>query len=248
MKNRQNVRSIFLSDAHLGCRHCKAEQLLKFLRAYNTEYLYLVGDFIDGWKMKKGIYWTDDHSFIVRRIIGMMKAGTKVVYIAGNHDEFLRNFLPLAFGHLEIVDEIIHATATGEKILILHGDIFDQITMKAKWLYYLGDTAYSMAMWLNTYYNKIRRYFGFPYWSLSLVLKQNVKKAVNFINSFEHYIVKYTKDKKCNGVLCGHIHHSCIKNLEGINYYNCGDWVESCTALIEHRDGRIELYTDNDIK
>lgn len=199
MKPRINVRSIFISDVHLACHHCKADALLKFLR--------------------------------------------------GNHDEFLRNFIPHTFGHLEVADEVIHETANGNKILVIHRDIFDQITMKAKWLYYLGDTAYSLAMTLNTYYNKIRRMLGFPYWSLSLVLKQNVKKAVNFINSFEHYIAKYTKDKKCDGVICGHIHSATIKEVEGIQYYNCGDWVESCTALIEHESGKIELIsaTDHDV-
>jgi UDP-2,3-diacylglucosamine pyrophosphatase LpxH len=177
-----------------------------------------------------------------------MKSGTKVKYIAGNHDEFLRMFLPSSnLGHLEILDEAIHETVDGRKLLVIHGDIFDQITLKAKWLYYLGDNAYSLAMWINLVYNNMRRKLGKPYWSLSAVLKQNVKKAVNFINSFEHYIALHTKELGCCGVVCGHIHSATIKKFENIDYYNCGDWVESCTAIIEHYDGHMELIDAHEV-
>jgi len=243
-KNREKVRSIFISDVHLGCKYCKAEALLAFLRNTDTETLYLVGDIVDGWKMQKGVYWTDTYSFIVRRIIGMIKDGTKVVYVAGNHDEFLRGFLPNAFGHVELVDEFIHETVDGKKLLIIHGDIFDQLTIRFSWLYHLGDTAYSVAMWINEKINIVRRTLGFKYYSFSMLLKQNVKQAVSFINNFERFIVKHTKENNCQGVICGHIHVPAVKQLDDIEYYNCGDWVESCSVLLEHLDGRMELRID----
>lgn len=238
---REIVRSVFISDLHLGCTYCKSDMLLNFLKNIQPENLYLVGDIIDGWKMKQKIYWNDDYSFIVRRIIGMIKNDTKIIYITGNHDEFLREFCPNVFGHFSVVDEVIHETLDGRKILVIHGDIFDNITSKLKFLYFLGDKAYTFAMWLNHVYNYIRIKFKMPYWSLSSMLKQNVKKAVNFINDFEKFIVDYTKNKNCDGVICGHIHTPVIKELNGITYYNCGDWVESCTAIIEHLDGSFEL-------
>jgi UDP-2,3-diacylglucosamine pyrophosphatase LpxH len=241
MKFRQKVRSVFISDVHLGSRYCKANQLLKFLRSVETEHLYLVGDIIDGWKMKRHLYWNDTYSFIVRRIIGMVKDGTKVVYVAGNHDEFVRKFIPNTFGHVSIVNECVHVTADGRRLLLVHGDMFDMLTIKAKWLYFLGDRANTFAMLLNEIYNKVRALLGRPYWSLSLHLKRNVKKAVNFVNNFEHFIAKHTLENKCVGVVCGHIHTPAIRQIEGIDYYNCGDWVESCTAILEHWDGSLEL-------
>ncbi len=242
MKQRLKVRALFISDVHIGSKHSKAEEFLKFIRSVQPETLYLVGDFIDGWRLRKKFYWNDTYSFIIRRIIGMMKDGTKVKYITGNHDEFLRKFVPSNnLGHLEILDETIHETVDGRRLLVIHGDVFDQLMLKAKWLYYLGDNAYSLAMWCNTICNSVRRKFGLPYWSLSAVLKQNVKKAVNFVNDFEHYIAKHTKELGCCGVVCGHIHTPIIKRFESIDYYNCGDWVESCTAIIEYHDGSMKL-------
>lgn len=168
--------------------------------------------------------------------------GTKVVYLAGNHDEFLRNFLPNTFGHVSIQDEAEHICLDGRKLLVIHGDAFDKLTLNFPWLYHVGDHAYSMAMWLNDKFNYIRRKFGFKYFSLSQYLKNNVKKAVNFINNFEHFIVKHTQLSNCQGVVCGHIHSPVIKTIDDITYYNCGDWVESCTALIENLDGSFEIY------
>jgi len=244
--NREKIRALFVSDLHLGCKHCKASEFLEFIRNIDAEYLYLVGDIVDGWKMKKGIYWDDTYSFIVRRIIGMIKDGTKVVYLAGNHDEFLRKFLPHSFGHFSLKDNEIHTCLDGRKLLVIHGDIFDHFTMKFPWLYRLGDKAYSVAMWMNDVLNYLRRKIGLKYWSLSLLLKQNVKQAVNFVNNFEHFIVKHANLFHCQGVVCGHIHSAAIKKFDEITYYNCGDWVESCTALIEHLDGTFELRDVNE--
>ena len=190
MKNRRKVRSLFISDVHLGCKYAKSAELLNFLKEIDPEYVYLVGDIIDGWKLARKMYWDDNATFVLRRIAGMMKNGSVVFICSGNHDEFLRKFTPQTFGHLHIVDEVIHETADGKKLLVIHGDIFDEVTMKAKWLYFLGDWAYSLMMWFNTKFNAIRRYFGFPYWSLSGFLKQNVKQAVNFINNFIYVIHK----------------------------------------------------------
>jgi len=216
--------------------------LLKFLRSVEPQHLYLVGDIVDAWKWSRsGIYWNDTYSLIIRRILGMMKRGTRITYIAGNHDEFLRKFIPNTFGHIRILDECIHETAKGEKLLITHGDSFDALMLKMKWLYFLGDMGHTMALWVNERYNWIRKLLRLPYWSVSLYLKRNVKKAANFVNDFEHFIAKYTKEKGCSGVVCGHIHTPVIKNIEGITYCNCGDWVESCTAIIETHDGDIEL-------
>lgn len=246
MKFRKKVRSVFISDVHMGSRYCKADQLLKFLRSVETDHLYLVGDIVDGWKMKRHLYWNDTYSFIVRRIIGMVKDGTKVVYVAGNHDEFVRKFVPNTFGHLALVNECVHETADGRRLLLVHGDMFDILTIRAKWLYFLGDHAHSFAMLLNESYNRARALLGMPYWSLSLHLKRNVKKAVNFVNNFEHFIAKHTMEHDCVGVVCGHVHTPAVKHIEGIEYYNCGDWVESCTAIVEHWDGALELIDYNE--
>lgn len=241
---RTKIRTLFISDVHLGSKFCRSQELLLFLRRFDVEQLYLVGDFIDGWQMKRRVSWDDSNSFILRRIFGMIKDGANVVYVAGNHDDFLRNILPASFGHISFVNEIIHTTADGKKFLVIHGDVFD-CTMKFHWLYTLGDRAHHFAMSLNRLYNKIRKLLGKPYWSLSAMLKRNVKEAINFIGKFEHFIAEYTKSKECDGVICGHIHSPAIKTIEGIQYLNCGDWVESCTALIEYPDGKIELVDYN---
>jgi len=236
------VRSIFISDIHLGCRYSKTIELLEFLKCYDTEYLYLVGDIFDGWKLKNNFYWDNNCTFIIRHILGMIKSnGTIVKYVTGNHDEFLREITPCVFGDILIADEFIHTTADNKKLLIIHGDAFDHITKHWKWIYFLGDTAYSFAMFLNQWVNFFRRKLGLQYWSFSSVLKQNVKKAVNYINSFEHFIAKHTLDNDCEGVVAGHIHQPCIKDIDGVKYYNCGDFVENCTAIIENLDGSMEL-------
>jgi UDP-2,3-diacylglucosamine pyrophosphatase LpxH len=242
---RRRVRSIFVSDVHLGCWHSKAELLLSFLKQHTCDHLYLVGDIIDGWKMNRGFRWNDTYTLLIRRIFGMVKHGTLVRYVAGNHDEFLRNYMDelqtALTGHIEIADEFVHLTADGRRLLVIHGDIFDSVSLNMPWLARWGDRAYSALLALNTLGNWLRRKLGLQYKSYSLFMKQNVKRAVMYVDSFEEMMALHTRKRDCDGVICGHIHTPAIKSLRGLRYYNCGDWVESCTALLEHDDGQIEL-------
>jgi len=235
------VRSLFISDVHLGCGFSRTEDLFAFLGRLEPENLYLVGDIIDGWKLKRNFVWNDTCSFVVRRILGMLKRGTRVYYVTGNHDEFLREFSPHTFGHMELADQFVHETADGRRLLVIHGDCFDHLTKHAAWVYHLGDRAYTLALHMNSWMNFVRRSLGYPYWSFSSMLKTRVKRAVNFINDFEHFVARYTQQQGCSGVVCGHIHVPAIRRIEEIDYFNCGDWVEHCSALVEHVDGRMEL-------
>ena len=241
--NINKYKTIFISDVHLGTRGCRADSLIDFLKNNNCEKLYLVGDIIDGWRMKRGIYWPQSHTNVIRRVLTKAKRGTEVIWIAGNHDEFLRHFLEwqLQFGNIKILDEDVHTTVDNKQLWVVHGDKFDVITRYAKWLAFLGDRAYNILIWANTWLNRIRRSFGFGYWSLSAYLKQKAKKAVNFINDFEKALAHECKKQNYDGVVAGHIHHAEIKEIDGIIYCNDGDWVESCTALVEHFDGRLEI-------
>jgi UDP-2,3-diacylglucosamine pyrophosphatase LpxH len=242
---RKRVRSIFVSDVHLGCRHSKADDLLSFLKQHTCDYLYLVGDIIDGWKLHRGFHWNDTYTLVIRRIFGMVKHGTIVRYVAGNHDEFFRNYIDelqtALTGHIEIGNEFIHRTADDRQLLVLHGDMFDGVSLAMPWLAALGDRAYSLLLAMNTLGNWGRRKLGLKYKSYSLLMKQNVKRAVNYIGNFEELMAMHTRKRGCEGVICGHIHTPAVKRLDELAYFNCGDWVESCTALVEHDDGRIEL-------
>lgn len=238
--------SIFISDVHLGTRDCKAEQLDNFLKHNTCETLYLVGDIIDGWRIQQNNWrWQQTHTNVVRRIMGHAKRGTRVVYVAGNHDEFLRPLMSygIGFGLIEIVNQCEHSGQDGKRYLVVHGDLFDGITTLAPWLSFLGDKAYDFVLNLNNKFNWIRRRMGFGYWSLSKYLKSRVKKAVDFMFEFENNLVGYCRKRGFDGVICGHIHHAEIKNVDGIAYMNDGDWVESMTALVEHHDGRWEIIT-----
>lgn len=239
-------RSIFISDIHLGTRDCKADQLNNFLKHNDCETLYLVGDIVDAWKIQQNKWrWRQSHTNVVRRILGHAKRGTRVVYVAGNHDEFLRPLLPyaLTFGRIELVNQTDHVGTDGSRYLVTHGDMFDGITRLAPWLTFLGDRAYDFVLRLNTQFNWVRHRFGFGYWSLSKFLKGRVKKAVDFIFQFENNLAAYCAKRGYDGVICGHIHHAEIKEVNGVIYMNDGDWVESCTALVEHHDGRWEIVT-----
>jgi UDP-2,3-diacylglucosamine pyrophosphatase LpxH len=242
----KTYRSIFISDVHLGTRDCKAEQLNNFLKHNSCETLYLVGDIIDAWKIQQNKWrWKQSHTNVVRRILGHAKRGTRVVYVAGNHDEFLRPMIPygFSFGHVEIHNQIEHLGADGKHYLVVHGDLFDGITRLAPWISFLGDKAYDFVLSINSRFNWVRHRLGFGYWSLSRFLKHKVKKAVDFMFQFERNLVGYCRKRGFDGVICGHIHHAEIKEIDGVMYMNDGDWVESMTALVEHHDGRWEIIT-----
>ncbi|MCC3304226.1 UDP-2,3-diacylglucosamine diphosphatase [Sneathiella sp. HT1-7] len=234
-------RSIWISDIHLGTPGCKANFLLDFLRSTKSENLYLVGDIIDGWSLQQGWYWPQAHNDVVQKIMRKARQGTRVVFIPGNHDEFARNYVDHDFGSIQVVHEIVHTTADGRKFLVLHGDEFDVVVKYARWLAYLGDWSYGLCLKLNDTLNAIRQRLGYPYWSLSAYLKLKVKNAVKFIADFENALADVAKDRGVNGVICGHIHHPEIREINGVTYCNDGDWVESCSALVEHFDGRLEL-------
>ena len=242
----KTYRSIFISDVHLGTKDCKAEQLNNFLKHNTCNTLYLVGDILDAWKIKQNKWrWKQSHTNVIRRILGHAKRDTRVVYVLGNHDEFLRPFLQynLNFGMVEMHNQIEHIGADGRHYLVVHGDLFDGITRLAPWISMLGDRAYDFILAVNSKFNWIRHRLGIGYWSLSLYLKQRVKKAVDFIFQFEKNLSAYCKKRGFDGVICGHIHHAEIKDIDGVVYMNDGDWVESCTALVEHHDGRWEIVT-----
>ena len=242
----KTYRSVFISDVHLGTKDCKAEALNNFLKHNTCETLYLVGDIIDAWKIKQNKWrWKQSHTNVVRRILGHAKRNTRVIYVLGNHDEFLRPYLQygIGFGMLEVTNQHEHIGADGKHYLITHGDLFDGITRLAPWLNFLGDKAYDFILSFNSRFNWLRHRLGFGYWSLSSYLKAKVKKAVDFIFQFEKNLADYCRKRGFDGVICGHIHHAEIKDIDGIAYMNDGDWVESCTALVEHHDGQWEIVT-----
>jgi len=238
---RRSYRTIWISDVHLGTRGCNDRMLIDFLDHVDSDMLYLVGDIIDGWRMKKRYYWPERHNAIVRRLMKRAKRGTDVVYIPGNHDEMFRQFAGMNFGGVRIKKKAIHITADDRRLLVLHGDEFDTIVMAHRWLAFLGDAAYGLLMRINVSVNWVRRRFNLPYWSLSKHAKHKVKNAVAFISRFEEAVAHEAKGKSVDGVVCGHIHTAETRNFDGIIYYNDGDWVESCTALVEHFDGRMEI-------
>ena len=240
----KTYRSIFISDVHLGTYDSKADLLNNFLKHNTCDHLYLVGDIIDGWRIQQNKWrWKQSHTNVVRRILGFTKKGTRVTFIAGNHDEFLRLIIPygVEFGNVEILNQAEHIGIDGRHYLVTHGDLFDGITRLTPWLAFLGDKAYDVVLSLNSKLNWILHRFGFRYFSLSQYLKGRVKKAVDFIFQFEKNLAGYCKKRGFDGVICGHIHHAEIKEIDGVIYMNDGDWVESCTALVEHWDGRWEI-------
>ncbi len=235
------VRTLFLSDCHLGTRGCQAEMLLDFLKRYDADTIYLVGDIIDGWRLKSGWYWPQAHNDVIQKLLRKVRKGARLVYVPGNHDEFLRDYVGNNFGGVEIVEQAIHETARGERLLVIHGDQFDLVVRHARWLALLGDWAYTSALAVNTVLNLVRRRLGLTYWSLSAWAKLRVKNAVNFISDFESFLAAEARKQGADGVVCGHIHHAADHDLGGIRYVNTGDWVESCTAVVEHYDGALEL-------
>jgi UDP-2,3-diacylglucosamine pyrophosphatase LpxH len=242
-------RSVWISDVHLGMRACKADYLLDFLKSTHCETLYLVGDIIDLWNLKNGWYWPQKHNDVVRAVLGKAKSGTRVVYVPGNHDELLRDYIGMHFGEIEIMQEAIHETADGRRLLVLHGDEFDSIVKHNRWLAVIGSGAYEVLLHTNRWVNYFRKKLGFPYWSLANYLKQKVKNAVKYISNFEHAVAHEAAKHGVDGVVCGHIHKASIEKVNGVLYCNDGDWVESCTALVEHHNGRLGIlhWTDRNL-
>lgn len=242
---RRRYRTIWISDVHLGTKGCNAELLIDFLDHTDSETMYLVGDIIDGWRLKKKRFWPPEHNDIVWRVLKRAKRGTRVVYIPGNHDEIVRQFAGLNFGGVEIKRAAFHTTADGRRLMVLHGDEFDAIMLAHRWLAFIGDALYHVMMGLNGWVNKARTALGLPYWSLSKAAKHKVKNAVEFISKYEEVVARAAGERGVDGVVCGHIHTAEIRDFvhdgRKVAYYNDGDWVEGCTALVEHFDGRMEL-------
>lgn len=234
-------RTIWISDIHLGTKGCNAELLLDFLHSVECETLYLVGDIIDGWRLKKGWYWPDSHNEVVRRILKIAHKGTRVIFVVGNHDEMLRDYAGFSFGGITLAREAIHETADGRLLLITHGDAFDGVVLYARWLAFLGDQAYNLLLRANVWINFVRKRLNLPYWSLSSYLKRRVKNAVQYVCAFEDAVAREAAERGVDGVVCGHIHCAEIRRIGDVTYYNDGDWVESCTALTEAFDGTIQI-------
>ena len=242
-----HFRTIFISDIHLGTSGCQAKRLLEFLKATESDKLYLIGDIVDGWQLKRRWYWHQTHNDVVQLVLKKAKKGTKVIFVPGNHDESIRQFIGMDFGGIKIRDELVHKTADGRKLLVLHGDRFDGVIACAKWLAYVGDSLYTLILKFNQYYNSWRARVGLPYWSLSQYLKLKVKNAVSYITSFEQALADEARKKGLDGVICGHIHKPEIREIDGILYCNDGDWVESLSALIEEPTGQLRLVDWHEI-
>lgn len=234
-------RTVWISDLHLGTRGCKAEYLLDFLRHVQCSTLYLVGDVLDLWKLRPGWYWPPLHTEILRIVMDRAKRGVRVVYVPGNHDEMLRDYINSVFGGVEIVDRAIHQTRDGRHLLVLHGDEFDGVVCSRKWLAAIGSEAYEVLLLFNRWFNWGRRRLGFPYWSLSAFVKNKVKNAVTVIGRFEEVLMHEARSRGLDGVVCGHIHYAALRQMDGLVYANCGDWVESCTALVEKTSGELKI-------
>lgn len=241
------VRALFISDIHLGTRTAQAERLLDFLRYCDAEVIYLVGDIVDFWRVRRGPHWPQTHNDVLQKLMRKVRKGARLIFIPGNHDEAMRDYAGMQFGGVEIHQDIVHTTAQGRRYVVLHGDEFDVVVRNAKWLAFLGDHGYEFALWLNHPLNWVRRHLGLGYWSLSAYLKYRVKKAVAFIGAFEEAVALEARRRGADGIICGHIHHAADHTLHGTHYLNCGDWVESCTAVVETDDGRLHVIRWNDL-
>ena len=240
----KKYKSIFISDIHLGSKGCKADLLCGFLKQNDSENLFLVGDIIDGWRLQRKFYWPQSHTNVIRRILTASKRDTNVVYIVGNHDEVLRGLIPFGmhFGNVELTNLYRYQAVNGKSYIIMHGDAFDNVLRtKLKFLYHVGDIAYNILLDVNSMLQKVRNFFGMKHWSLSAYLKNKTKEAVSYLGDFENILTEYVQKKKADGIICGHVHQAAIKKINGIEYMNDGDWVESCTALVEHHDGKWEI-------
>ncbi len=235
------VRTVWISDIHLGTPGCQAVALLEFLKDVECDTLYLVGDIIDGWQLRRTWYWPQAHNDVVQKILRKARKGTRVVFVPGNHDEFARRYRDHNFGGVDVVEDCIHITADGKRLWITHGDLFDGVIQCARWLALVGDAAYEFMLRVNRHLNQWRARLGLPYWSLSKYLKLKVKRAVSYVSDFEGAVAREARKRGVDGVVCGHIHHAEMRMIDGVLYCNDGDWVESLTALVEHPDGRLEI-------
>jgi UDP-2,3-diacylglucosamine pyrophosphatase LpxH len=236
-----HYRAIWISDVHLGTSGCQANYLLDFLKHNEADTYYLVGDIIDGWRLKKSIYWPQTHNDVVQKLLRKARKGANVYFIPGNHDESARQYIGMSFGDIQVVEEVIHTTVDGKKLWVTHGDLFDSVMQYAKWLAYVGDNLYSLILYINRYFNLVRIKMGLQYWSLSQYLKHQVKNAVSYIADFEHIMAREARMRNCDGVVCGHIHKAEIREIDGLIYCNDGDWVESLSALVETTEGELKL-------
>jgi UDP-2,3-diacylglucosamine pyrophosphatase LpxH len=237
----RRARALFISDVHLGTRTAQADKLVDLLRHCEADIIYLVGDIIDFWRVRRGPHWPQAHNDVLQKLLRKARKGVRLVLIPGNHDESLRDYVGLRFGSIEVHRDIVHATRDGRRYLVLHGDEFDIVVRAAPWLALLGDRAYEFALWLNNPLNWLRRHLGFGYWSFSAYLKYRVKRAVAFIGAFEEAVAAEARRRRVDGVICGHIHHASNRRFAGIHYLNCGDWVESCTAIVETLEGELRI-------
>lgn len=239
------VRAIFLSDVHLGTRGCQADRLLEFLKTHDAEYLFLLGDIIDFWAMRRGVHWSPAQNTVIQKVLRRARHGEKVILVPGNHDEALREHDGTAFGGISVASEFIHTTADGRRFLLIHGDEFDQVTRYHRWVAVLGDVSYNALVRINCWLSWLRRRLNVPgYWSLAGYAKRKVKTAVSFIFDFEDSVIHAVRERGLDGVICGHIHWASLREADGVTYINCGDWVDSCSAVVEHLDGRLELIHD----
>jgi len=238
---RHRYRTVWISDLHLGTPGCQAGALLDFLKGVECKTLYLVGDIVDGWQLRRSWHWPQAHNDVVQKLLRKARKGTRVIFIPGNHDEFARKYVRHNFGGIEVVDDCIHETADGRLLWVVHGDLFDGVIQCAKWLAHVGDSMYEFTLRLNSHLNSLRARIGLPYWSLSKYLKFKVKRAVSYVGDFEVALAREARRRGLHGVVCGHIHHAELREIDGVLYANDGDWVESLTALVEHADGRLEI-------
>ena len=235
-------RTIFLSDIHLGTRACQAGALLEFLKAHESEQLYLVGDIIDFWAMSRGVYWSATQNTVVQKVLKRARHGVRVVFVPGNHDEALREYTGTSFGNIDVVYDCVHDAADGRRYYVVHGDEFDTVTRYHRWVAVLGDVAYTLLVNVNVWLSWVRRTLRIPgYWSLAGFAKRKVKSAIDFVFEFEGSVVRHVRNLGLDGVVCGHIHRAAKRRIDGFDYLNCGDWVDSCTAIVEHFDGRMEV-------
>ena len=244
----KHFRALFISDVHLGTRGCQADKLLDFLRYHDADMVYLVGDIVDGWALRSSWYWPQAHNDVVQKLLRKGRKGARLIYVPGNHDEFLRSYYGTHFGGIDVVENTVHVGVDGKRYLVVHGDVFDLVVTQARWLALLGDKAYDFAITLNRLFNVLRRVFGAPYWSLSKWAKHKVKNAVNYIGAFEKALAVEAQKYGAAGVICGHIHTPAMHDDFGLRYINCGDWVESCTAIAEHHDGTFEIIVWDDVR